>query len=69
MNKNAKELKDIVGQLSPGLKNVLHKRLQKNLQTYITSFLINDIEVNSVFSMADSDMNRLKKHLKKHQLI
>ncbi|RIL89059.1 XRE family transcriptional regulator [Staphylococcus cohnii] len=62
---NAKELKDIVGQLSPGLKNVLHKRLQKNLQTYITSFLINDIEVNSVFSMADSDMNRLKKAFEK----
>ncbi len=62
---NAQDLKNIVNQLTPGLKNVLHKRLQKHLQNYVTNFLINDIENNSVFSMSNNEINRLKKAFEK----
>lgn len=62
---DAKELKEIVNQLSPGLKNVLHKRMTKQLQNYVTGILLNDIENNSVFSISNNDMNRLKKAFEK----
>lgn len=62
---DAKELKEIVDQLSPGLKNVLHKRMTKQLQNYVTGILLNDIENNSVFSISNNDMNRLKKAFEK----
>lgn len=62
---NTKNLKEVVNYLTPGLKNVLHKRIQKQMQNYVTEYLLEDIENNSSFSIPKSDMTRLKKAFEK----
>ena len=39
--------------------------MTKQLQNYVTGILLNDIENNSVFSISNNDMNRLKKAFEK----
>lgn len=60
-------LKEIVDQLSPGLKNVLYKKLQKELQSYVTCFLLNDI-VENYDDLSSSDIKRLKQAFEKYPL-
>ncbi|MEB6260845.1 helix-turn-helix transcriptional regulator [Staphylococcus haemolyticus] len=62
---NTEKLKEVVNYLTPGLKNVLHKRIQKQMQSYVTEYLLEDIENNSSFSIPKSDMTRLKKAFEK----
>lgn len=62
---NTENLKEVVNYLTPGLKNVLHKRIQKQMQNYVTEYLLEDIENNSSFSIPKSDMTRLKKAFEK----
>lgn len=62
---NTEKLKEVVNYLTPGLKNVLHKRIQKQMQSYVTEYLLEDIENNPSFSIPKSDMTRLKKAFEK----
>lgn len=62
---NTEKLKEVINYLTPGLKNVLHKRIQKQMQSYVTEYLLEDIENNSSFSIPKSDMTRLKKAFEK----
>lgn len=59
------ELKKVINQLSPGLKSVLYKKLQKHIQSYTTHHLINDITYNINYSLSDDDVGKLKKALEK----
>ncbi|MFD7035522.1 helix-turn-helix domain-containing protein [Mammaliicoccus sciuri] len=59
------ELKEIISQLSPGLKSVLYKKLQKHIQSYATHFLLNDITYNINYSLTKEDLDRLKKSFEK----
>ncbi|MBL0846994.1 helix-turn-helix domain-containing protein [Mammaliicoccus fleurettii] len=62
---SVQELKEIINKLSPGLKSVLYKKLQKNIQSYVTHFLIRDITYNINYSLSDEDIDKLKKAFEK----
>ncbi|MCD5142297.1 helix-turn-helix domain-containing protein [Mammaliicoccus sciuri] len=59
------ELKEIINQLTPGLKSLLYKKLQKHIQSYVTDFLINDITYNINYSLSNEDIEKLKKAFEK----
>ncbi|QPS99846.1 helix-turn-helix transcriptional regulator [Staphylococcus equorum] len=62
------DLQGLIKQLSPGLRNILYKRLQKNIHNYVVTSLLNDIANDSILTIPKNDLIRLKKALEKTQI-
>lgn len=62
------ELKEIIKTLSPGLKNVLYKKIQKHILIYVAGQLANDISNSLENSYNKSQVDSLRKTFEKNSI-